>query len=138
MGSYKAKSGPSEEGGRGQMYWVGECLKQCRVFWVRVVFHFVVLQLSGLLQSSQEAVSYFDHTSSPGCVFLSASMPCFLLQVHFSSPAGSSPAAPWGNQTQPHGCTGIRILLVGPSQWVLKEKFTYPSFAGQISAWPFC
>lgn len=89
----------------------------------------MVLQLSGLLQSSQEAMSYFEHASSPGFVFLSASeMPCFLLQMHFSSLAGSNPAASWRNQTQPHGCTSIRILLVGPSQWVFKEKFTYPSF----------
>lgn len=129
MGAYKANSGPSEEGGRGRRYWVGECLKQCRVFWVRVVFHFMVLQLSGLLRSSQEAMSYFEHASSPGCVSLSASdMPCFLLQMHFFSLASSSPANPWRNQAQPHGCTGIGILLVGPSQWVFKEQFTWPSF----------
>lgn len=78
-------------------------MKQCRVFWVRVVFHFVVLQLSGLMQSSQEAMSYFEHASSPVCMSFSASvMPCFLLQMWFSSLPDLSSAALWRNQTQPH------------------------------------
>lgn len=116
MGAYKANSGPSEEGGWGRRYWVGECLKQCRVFWVRLVFHFMVLQLSGLLRSSQEAMSYFEHASSPGCVSLSASeMRCFLLQMHFSVATSKS-------LEKPNPTTWLKLAL-GYCLWNLHSGF---------------
>jgi len=104
-------------------------LKLCRVFWVRVVFHFMVLQLSGPLRSSQEAMSYFEHASSPVYASLSASeMPCFLLlPVHFSSPPDLSPADLWRNKTQRRGCTGVKILWLGLWEWVWKEQLAFPS-----------
>lgn len=88
----------------------------------------MVLQPSGLLRSSQEAVSYFEHAASPARVSLSASeMPGFLLQMRFSSPPDLSPAALWRKQTQLDGCTGMRLLWLGLLEWVFKEQLTFSS-----------
>lgn len=68
-----------------------------------MAFHFLVLQPSGLLRLSQEAVSYFGHTSSPVCASILASeIPCFLLQTHFSSPPTRSCPRPNGSLEKPN------------------------------------